>query len=940
MHIKKILLIILFSLPVFGQVGDVYISPSGNDTSGNGTVGAPYLTWAKAASAIDALMAGGSGCLSGRTIPFTVVARGGYYFQSQGTNTVYAFTSADDGCSQTLPVQYINYPGEYPIFSGGLPLSGWTNNGTACVGNSCTEYILQFASNPTYFETLWYQQKYSFTSFSCTSNIVTAVLNRATELYIGAPFQLLGSLGYDSVGYKVLTITTTTNTNDTITFGVNNNCANPNQTAGLVYFNMRRWRPRWSSNSSLLGQDYNMIQVNFGAAQTNCINNGSNVYVCGDRIGVNTADISGLPTTNIAQTANTGNTGGYSGGSCNGISNNYPAGDMEVLMLNNSQSPIMRVGCIDFTNDIMYFMNTVYIPYTSYNSAVVPVGNGASGSNNYIIENVRYPHGSEIPCTFFLDRSTTLWTLHYYTCTANENPNSVNDSIIIPQMSNIISANNVQDVNFQGLIFLHANWTPGTTGYPDSRSGMLMSYSAPVYTNSGITAAISFLNSNYTNWYRNVIGESDGVGIEFWTSNTGLTTHNHIIQNDAYYDLGSGGIRLGMVSNTSCSGCPGNTDTDANIPYNTVLNNILIDGIGRIVPSAFATMDGDVRNNMWSYIDIYDSYHGAINICALNCILGPIGSTWHGTSFNIFKFVQCQFLSRSIMSDGIGCPYINIGNPNSPYAQGFGTVIDSDYIHNVSAPNAGEGFYFDNFSSGTFLTNSICAYVSDNCFWLTGGPQASGIPVITNNNVFAYAINGLHGHGSSTWYASTPTTIWQQVIHKGDIFVMDRIYPNYTLQRACSSLYISQTGATNYIQYEFWDYNTYYNPTENFASDTHAFHVQTSQGACSNGIGSWTFGTFANWQSTTNTFWPSSIVTAEDVHGQVANPGFQTIGPCNGTTFSFNPTMTSAPITGFNYTAINTTFATAGRLNPINFPNIPIIPTTLPSVADYTCSSY
>ncbi len=60
------------------------------------------------------------------------------------------------------------------------------------------------------------------------------------------------------------------------------------------------------------------------------------------------------------------------------------------------------------------------------------------------------------PGQWFLDRSTTPWTLTYL-ANAGENPNT--DTVIIPQLPQVLVASNLQYVTFQGLTFEHDNYT-------------------------------------------------------------------------------------------------------------------------------------------------------------------------------------------------------------------------------------------------------------------------------------------------------------------------------------------------------------------------------------------------------------------------------------------------------------------------------------------------
>jgi len=88
---------------------DIYISPTGNDGTGNGSIGAPYATLAKARD-----MA---------TSGTTVYLRGGTYYLSAPV----VFGTANSGTA-AAPITYTAYQGEKPVISGGIkiPASTWT----------------------------------------------------------------------------------------------------------------------------------------------------------------------------------------------------------------------------------------------------------------------------------------------------------------------------------------------------------------------------------------------------------------------------------------------------------------------------------------------------------------------------------------------------------------------------------------------------------------------------------------------------------------------------------------------------------------------------------------------------------------------------------------------------------------------------------------------
>lgn len=639
---KRILaiLILMASLPAYAQqMADVFVSTTGNDSTGTGTLAAPYATLAKGQSAIDAIMAGGSGCGHGRTSPFVVMLRGGTYQLPVGTASQATFTSSDNGCSATQPVVYTSYPGENAIVDGGLTISGWADAGSACSG-ACEKYTVTLSGSAAYFENLYYQQTYPISTLSCSVGTATVKTTLATQLYTGTPVQIVSNPSFNGFG-TAGTVSTTTNTNDTFTFAVQGGtCPAANANVGSVVFSSRRQRPRWYSSNShtAVGYTYPMTQITFSSSPpANCLDNGSGTDVCIDRVGYTSTDLTSLPTTNIHSSYSGSTAGGAS--SCTAIGgNNYPDGEVEVILFDNNQTPKMRLYCVDGTGHILYFMSPVYVSSTSYVAQWVPIT-----GHRYILENIKYTDANAIPQTWYLDRSASPWTLTYYAITG-ENPNT--DTVIIPQMAPVVSATGLQYASFQGLTFAHDNWQTGTNGYPDTHSGFIFSYNGGtgVYTNTGQTALFSCVNCSNVTFLNNIFMQSSGSGLDLYTGTTSQTTHANIIKGNAFVDIGGHGIRLGMYNESGCSsGCPGNTDTDANIASSNYADNNLIDGVGRVIPSSSAILAGDIRNNLFANNDLFDSYHGGISVCELNCTSGPAGATWHGAQFNVFRLNHAQY---------------------------------------------------------------------------------------------------------------------------------------------------------------------------------------------------------------------------------------------------------------------------------------------------------
>jgi uncharacterized protein (TIGR03437 family) len=121
-----------------------YVSPTGNDywsgtlpSPNSSDTDGPFASFDHARAIVQSISKAG---LSRINVQF----RGGTYYLP----STEMFTAADSG-SPTMQVFYENYPGESPVFSGGVRLQSWTNTG----GNT---WKTTLPSSTQYFENLFY----------------------------------------------------------------------------------------------------------------------------------------------------------------------------------------------------------------------------------------------------------------------------------------------------------------------------------------------------------------------------------------------------------------------------------------------------------------------------------------------------------------------------------------------------------------------------------------------------------------------------------------------------------------------------------------------------------------------------------------------------------------------------------------------------------------
>ena len=243
--------------------------------------------------------------------------------------------------------------------------------------------------------------------------------------------------------------------------------------------------------------------------------------------------------------------------------------DIEVLIWEAIQHfKKLRVSCVDTANRIVYMTGRTGMSQANSSEE------GFIQGNRYLVENLQ--DSLSQPGQWFLDRSAMPWTLTYLANTG-ENPN--NDTVFIPQLTQLLVANNGQYVTFQGLTFEHDNYTLPFAGHISSE------------LEPDISAAVSIQNSQHITFDSGTVRQTSGSGLEIipclnpsspaycGPTNLNAVMANNVVQNSAFYDIGAVGVRIGNPFQPA--------DTDANVPQSTTVRNNVVEGYGRTVPSAF-----------------------------------------------------------------------------------------------------------------------------------------------------------------------------------------------------------------------------------------------------------------------------------------------------------------------------------------------------------------
>jgi len=655
----------------------------------------------------------------------------------------------------------------------------------------------------------------------------------------------------------------------------------------LFYNGVRRLRPRLGGS---LGTYYRIAATVYLNAQApNCtVNVPSSGWECFDRFQYNPTDPIANTWKNLAPTANN---------PCNQPAGNQAlAGDVEVLDFEQFSTSKLRISCIDTTNYIVYLTGAT--PSSQNNASET----GFIAGNRYLVDNVQ--DALTQPGQWFLDRSATPWTLTYL-ANPGENPNT--NTVIVPQLPQVLVASNLQYVTFQGLTFEHDNYTIPPAGHQS------------VELEPDISAAVSFQNSQHITFDSGTVTQTSGTGLELIpcingsspaycvsTSSNAVVADN-LVENSAFYDIGVLGIRIGNPFQPA--------DTDANVPKSTTVQNNVVEGYGRTIPAAFGIAQGMGHDNLYTHNEVYDGYH-----CAISTSQGIGESTVPsgiGNANTTISFNHVYNLLQGIMNDGGS---IRIDGGNSVFTAA-GNKILNNRIHDVTDASAldsngygGDGIYLDNNTGLVDVENNLVYRVSGNAVYTPHGPPAPNEANTVKNNILAYArlamasVNFPYGNG-------VPATIPQVFDMTNNLFYFDRSNvstPKFWVQGGC--LY---AGGALFTQFQEWNSNMYWRTDGAFASAAKTFAVQPSPGTgpdapCSGNLNAYAFYTFSGWQQT----------VGEDLQSVVQNPGFN--NPAYPTDDYSLPN--GSPGVGF----VVFDPGQAGRSNPVINP--PAVPATFPTM--------
>ena len=658
----------------------------------------------------------------------------------------------------------------------------------------------------------------------------------------------------------------------------------------LFYNGARRLRPRPGGPVGAFYRIANTVYLSNPGPPAAAPNANCSVYIsgsgweCFDRFQYNPSDPISGSWKNLAPAA--GNPCGQAAG------NQSIEGDIEVLDFEQNITSKLRVSCIDTTNHIVYMTGPTDFSQNN------PGRNGFITGNRYLVDNVE--DDLTLPSQWFLDRSTSSWTLTYL-ANPGENPNA--DLVIVPQVAQVLVASGLEYVTFRGLTFEHDNYTIPAAGHPSAE------------LESDISAAVSFQNSQYITFDSGTVTQVSGTGIEFISCiaaaspaycasiNSGGATGYNTIENSAIFDIGALGIRIGDPY------IPANSD--ANVPQSFLVQNNVIEGYGRTIPASFGIGQGEGHNNVYTHNDVYDGYHCAISISEQ--ATNTTKSDTIGNANNTVSFNHVYNLLQGIMNDAGS---IRILGGNSARTAS-GNKILNNRIHDTtdasiqdSSGYGGDGIYLDNGTGLVQVENNLVYRVSASAIEMVQGPSLPNEANTIQNNILAYARVSMV-RISTPYPDGVPAAIPQNAVIENNLFYFDHTFtsnPSFMVQGGC--LY---PAGVAYLQFQEWGSNLYWRTDGAFAADSKAFAVQPNPATgnnapCTLNANKYTFYTFAQWQTQ----------AGEDVHSLVQNPGF------NNPAYPADDYSLPKGVPGVGFVIFDPT--QAGRSNPVINP--PAVPAT------------
>jgi len=824
------------------DAADFYVAANGND-AWSGKLVAPNAAksdgpFASVARAQQSVRDAGHGK---HESGITVMVRGGtYYLSLSPTNPgTLNFTAHDSGKSNR-PITWTNYPGETPIISGGVPV-GKGGLGLSWRQTSGNLWQVQLPANTQPFEYLFYNGERRLRSRVQSPN--------------GTGYLMRG-------GYCYSTVTRQTADPLQCNLGTYLRIASPvdaNEPAG----------EGCPSSSNPRGR-----------------------RKCLDRFHY-------FPDDPITEYTNlTSVSSPFHDCRTKASGSSYPQGDIEVMIFDSWSVDYMRLSCIDTSTRTLYFTDKTF----STPAGMTFNNLGPIGHHRYIIENTKEAFDAARIAgqggLWFLDRSTSPWTLNYL-ANKGENPNT--DSVVIAQVQpanplggSLLSAFDLEYVTFSGITFEVDNYVPPPSGFNNDQN---TEYTLPAAIDCESCRHVIFdgITVRHTS--------TSGLLITSASGNSGEAAKDDAVRNSAFYDVGDCGIRIGHGARRD--------DRRENVVQSVTVENNLVQGFGRVFPDGEGIALSSGHDIQFVHNEISDGYHIGLAVCFFGCVAGQHDADGN----NILSAYNHIWLTmQGVTSDG-GTLYYNVGDMGG---SGKGNKILNNLVHDTTDAGVidgfpdgygGRGIYLDNMTAGVLVENNVVYRVNQDVLWMSRGPAAGQPPNTFNNNILAYGTRSMF-HGAEWPEGCVDPSMRASVTNNIFYFNHDDA-TGFQVIQGCS--YSCGLAYNKFLNFQG---NVYWRTAGGFDRDPHAFHIirrrPEDARQCTGRPDDWVFLSFADWRGGKQPadWGPPGGMNLDTTGTASVDPKFGHGG---------KPTdflLQSSPVAGFDYNKTNDTILHAGRTNP------------------------